>query len=395
MKAIYFTTRPPYPPHKGDQLIAYEQIKQLKDNNVKVYLISFVNSDRESDEVNNVLGQYCEKIYFLKMKKITMAKNLLKTAINFRPLQVNLYTNNSLLKKVKEISKEINPDIIHVQTVRLGEYFIDSNKPKVLDMIDALSLNMARRANKETPLLKKILQIESKLLQKYEKKVLESYQKCMLVSENDKNHMGYENIVINPNGTFITKTYLQNYKEFDRENTIVFHGNMNYFPNIEATMNFTKNIWPKIHLKYPNYKLYIVGKDPSPKIQNLDGSNNIVVTGFVEDICQYLCKAKIGVYPMYSGTGMQNKILEALACGLPIVATPLALQGVEGVSENEVVQKMTDEELFSGLDSLICDDNLRTSLSKKGQHFVFTNYSWSKNTDNLIRVWKSAIESKK
>ena len=97
---------------------------------------------------------------------------------------------------------------------------------------------------------------------------------------------------------------------------------------------------------------------------------------------------------MYSGTGMQNKILEALACKLPIVATPIALQGIKNISENELIIGSNKEEIYDGIDKLIQKKNLRDQLSENGQGFVFENYSWDKNVDNLIKIWEKIIKEK-
>ena len=394
MKVVYFTSRTPYPPYKGDQLIAYEQIKKLSALNVQVYLICFADNDEDEHHVRTVLNKYCREVYTFKIKRWQKPLNLLKVFFNFKPFQVNLYTNNKLKIQIRKLCHKINPDLIHIQTVRIAEYFMEDTKPKVIDMIDVLSLNMKRRAEKESILLKLILNIESKLLANYEKKVLNVYDKTMLVSENDKKYLNNNNININPNGTNIDKKYLEKYKDIKKKKILIFHGNMNYFPNIEAMTIFSKQIWPEINKKYPDYRLYIVGKDPVKKIRDLNGKNNIVVTGFVEDICQYLCEGSIGIYPMYSGTGMQNKIVEALACGLPIVATPIALQGIKDISDNELILGSDKKEVLNGIEQLIQHKNLRERLSGNGQRFVFNNYSWDKNVYNLINIWKETIKKK-
>ncbi|WP_054637609.1 glycosyltransferase family 4 protein [Thalassobacillus sp. C254] len=390
MKVLYVTARSPYPPHKGDQLIAYEQIKKLAASSVKVYLISFVSSEGEEKELREEVGDCCEAIYTLSIRKSTQIRNLANSLTNKKPFQVNLNTNTFIKTKLDNIVETVSPDLIHVQTVRIADYFLDTDIPKVVDMIDALSLNMKRRAEKEKFPLKQVCRIESKLLRAYEERVLSEYSKALLVSESDTKAFPQANITVNPNGTYITKEYLQNYETIKREKIILFHGNMGYFPNVEAMTVFVKEIWPRIHGKYPDYKLYIVGKSPSSKIQSFHGQQNIVVTGFVEEVCEYLKKAAIGVYPMYSGTGMQNKILEALACGLPSVATPLALQGIKGISDREVIKVTNNDELCRSIDNLIQEDLVRRELSKKGQDFIFRNYSWEKNVDTLIKVWEKA-----
>lgn len=395
MKILYVTARPPYPPYKGDQLISYEQIRNLSDEHYEIFLVSFIRNDKEKNFVIRELNPYCKKIFFIKINKLVIFLNLAKTLINLKPFEVNMYTNHSIIFKINKIYDDVKPDIIHIQTIRLGELLKDKKIPKVLDMIDILSLNMERRSLKEKCLLKYIFKIESKLLKRYEENIISKYNIIALVSRSDlyNSHLKNKkfNIRINPNGTYINKEYLTRYESIEKENIIIFHGNMSYFPNIEAMIYFTNEIWPYIVDKYPEYKLFIVGKDPVNKIKKLNNTNNIVVTGFVKDICEYLCKARIGVYPLNSGTGMQNKILEALACGLPCIASNYAIQGIPDITVNDIIIANKKEEFINAIEYLINSDISRKKYATNGQNFVYNNYSWKTNVNNLKSMWESAF----
>lgn len=396
MKVLYVTARPPYPPHRGDQLIAYEQIKNLSNKEkFEVFLVSIIRSEKEKQDVENVLGKYCKKIYFVKTNAVLLYMSILKTLYNVKPLQVNMYTGFSIRKQINKIIKSVNPDLIHVQTIRLANLFADSNIPKTLDMIDILSLNMYRRSLKERFILKQILKLESLLLKRYEDKMVKKFNLTSIVSKNDLINSSIklkDDIIVNPNGTSIIDKPI-NKNSIKKEKVFLFHGNMSYFPNIEAMANFINEVWPSIVGKYPNYKLYIVGKDPVEKIKKYNGKNNIIVTGFVEDITEYLLKAKIGIYPLNSGTGMQNKILEALACGLPSIASNYAIQGIQGISTNEILIANTKHEYIQTIERLINDDDLRKTFELKGQEFILDNYSWNKNTARLMSMWERAYNS--
>ncbi|MCP3739493.1 glycosyltransferase family 4 protein [Rossellomorea sp. BNER] len=391
MKLLYLAARPPYPPHKGDQLIAWEQIKQLKKRNYRIYFISFISSSEEEELIIRKLSPYCEKIHLLKLTKRTMFTNLFKTLINFKPLQVNMYINRKMKHSVSNLFSEIQPDIAHIQTLRVAEYFMEREIPKTVDMIDALSLNMFRRSRKEKVYKKIILLLEHSLLKRYEHHVLNAYNQTFIISENDKRYLKSDTIEVNPNGTYITPQYLAKYPTYNKEKIILFHGNMQYYPNIEAAYNFATKVWPEIHEEYPDYQFYIVGKDPVKKIKQLNGRDNVVVTGFVEDICEILCKSLIGVYPMMSGTGMQNKVIEALSCGLPVIASTLALQGISDINDDEVIKYTTNEELKIHLKKLMTSKELRDRLSANGQRFLNANYSWESNCEKLVTTWKNIV----
>ncbi|SOC38450.1 glycosyltransferase [Ureibacillus acetophenoni] len=392
MKVVYLTARPPYPPHKGDQLIAWEQLKQLKKSDISIYLISIISSTEEEELIREKLAPYCKQIYLFKLGKVTKLLNLTKSVINLKPLQVNLFTNRKLKRNVSEILEDIQPDLIHTQTVRVAEYALEKDIPKTLDMIDALSLNMRRRAKKEKFYKKIILSFENILLKRYESKVLNVFEQTFIVSENDKKYLDNNTIVVNPNGTYMTPQYLSNYPTLKREKIILFHGNMQYYPNVEAAYTFATQIWPIFHKVYREYQFYIVGKDPVKKIKQLHGMNNVFVTGFVEDICELLCRAEIAVYPLKSGTGLQNKVVEALSCGLPVIASPLALQGIANISNQEVVTYTTVTELISSLHNLINNQELRNRLSINGKIFANNNFSWEVNCSRLVSAWKRIVK---
>ena len=154
-KIVYITGRHPWPPNKGDQLIAYNQIKTLSENN-EIYLITCPS--RGKKEKVQEFEKCCMGVTYINISKAGMLFNALKTLVNKKPMQVNMFTDKREIQKVGEAIERIKPDVIHVQTIRMAEYGImrsglayrdDSSPRLVIDMIDLLSLNMMRRAGKE------------------------------------------------------------------------------------------------------------------------------------------------------------------------------------------------------------------------------------------------------
>jgi glycosyltransferase involved in cell wall biosynthesis len=394
MKILYFTPNPPFPPHRGDQLIAYEQIRNIDNKEYKVFLVSLFQNRYDEKEIIKNLDKYCEKIYLIKIKKIHLILSMLKTFYNFKPFQVNMYSLRYIKKKMSNILVDIEPDLIHVQTIRLSEIVLNTKFPLVLDMIDILSLNMRRRADKESIFKKILLNYESFLLKSYETKVTKKFTNISVVSKNDllvSKFKSYKHIFINPTGTsLIGKQNL----EYPKEKIIMFHGNMSYFPNIESMEYFIREIWPIFYIKHRDYKFYIVGKNPPEKLKVHNGKNNVVITGFVSDIAEYLSKASVGLYPMFSGTGMQNKILEALACGLPTIASSIAIQGIVGVGDNELIIANSKDEILNALELLIENKSLSDKYKINGPIFIKNNFSWLKNVEMLITIWNDSIKKK-
>jgi len=392
MKVLYATLRPPYSTYKGDQLIAYNQIKYLgKVHNLD--LLTFINESKEKQEVIRELDDYCNNIFFIELKNNKLF-NSLKTFINRKPFQVNMFFEKKIKKQIDRIINKEKPDLIHVQTIRMADYFTNYSIPKTIDMIDALSLNMERRANNENLFKTPIFEIESRLCRNYERNIYKKFDKLFLVSQNDKDYYNKNNkIVVNPNGTFITRDKLSNYFFNKEEHSLVFHGNMQYYPNIESVICFANEIFPELKEKYDDIKFYIVGKDPVEKVKKLDKVPGVIVTGFVDDIIEVLTTKSIGVYFMKSGTGMQNKILEALACKLPSVATPLALQGINGITDSHIKIAENKKKFIDEIINLIENITERDRISKNGHEFIMENYSWEANTKKLVQVWKDVLNT--
>jgi len=392
MKVLYATLRPPYSIYKGDQLIAYNQIKKIG-KDIDLDLLTFINNKEEKQKLKNELGNHCNNIFTMELYNNKLF-NLLKTFGNKNPFQVNMFFENKVKSQIDNIINKTKPDLIHVQTIRIAEYFKDHDSPKTIDMIDSISLNMKRRAKNEFFLKKPVFKIESFLCSEYEKEIYNKFDKLFLVSQKDKDYYDKnDKIVVNPNGTFITRDKLSDYSFNKEKHSLVFHGNMQYYPNIESVIYFANEIFPELKEKYDDIKFYIVGKDPVEKVKKLNEVSGVIVTGFVDDIIDVLTTKTIGVYFMKSGTGMQNKILEALACRLPSVANPLALQGINDITDSHIKIAENKEDFIDEIINLIENKTERDRISKNGHEFIMKNYSWEANTNKLMQIWKDVLST--
>ncbi len=391
MKILYATARPPYPPEKGDQLIAFEQIKKIN-KQVDIHLVSLNDGLCNEEFVRGKLEEYCKTIHFVQSGK--SASRLIHSLYNQLPFQVNLFYDRFVKRQIDELVQKIEPDLIHVQTIRISEYFRYYKYPKILDMIDSLSLNMKRRGQEDVFPRKYVFQYEAHLLAQYERDMISDFSSIFLVSRSDAANYQSNRFVINPNGTYITRDLVQKYKNQPKTIDLIFHGNMQYFPNVDAVLYFYKRIFPKLLERKPNLKLYIVGRNPAPQIRKLHDGQNLFVTGQVSDMVEYLMKSVIGVYPLKSGSGMQNKILEAMSCGLPVVASSMAIQGIEYLEEGtHVIIADNDEEWISSILGLLDDKFRQAQYGLAGQTAIIENYSWESNSQRLLAEWKRVIQT--
>lgn len=385
----------PYPPHKGYQMIALEQIKRMQQNNISISLFCIINDYKNIDKYENQYIKYVDnvKYYFLSKKKMIL--NSLKTLFNFKPFQVNMFNDNQIKKMMNIDMDYIDPDIVHIQTSRLALYY-NGGRFKVLDMVDLLSFNMLNRAKREKWYLKTVYYFEHLLMKQYEKNIIPKFDSIILVSESEssKIKIKHDNIVINPIASNISSLNKYEYQSKSKDNIMVFHGNMGYYPNNEAMLYFINYLWQDVLKIYPDYKLLIVGKNPSKELMKYNNINNIIITGYVDDVSIYLQKAKIGIYPLNSGSGMQTKILEALSVGLPSIATVYATNGLQNLGNDTIIVVEKYKDILDNIRLLTENDVIRKKLSENGHKFISKNYSWDKNFEVLLKIYKNKEKEK-
>ena len=167
---------------------------------------------------------------------------------------------------------------------------------------------------------------------------------------------------------------------------IVFTGAMDYYANVDGVVWFTKEILPLIKKQIPEIQFYIVGSNPTKEVLSLSVNNGVTVTGYVPDTREYLNRATVVVVPLRIARGIQNKILEAMAMGIPVVATPQAFEGIEAQPERDLILGENAEKIAEGVLKLIREASLRKSLGDNARRVTEKNYCWAKNLEKLDNI---------
>ena len=172
--------------------------------------------------------------------------------------------------------------------------------------------------------------------------------------------------------------------EYDRNSQIiVFTGTMRYPPNVEAVTWFTKDVFPLIKSNYENTEFFIVGKDPTDQVKNLNNVEGVNVTGKVESIEPYITHADVSVLPLKQATGIQIKLLEALAAGNPVVSTPTCVTGTEFTDEKHLIVSDSAEDFAKSVCSIFRNPELSENMSMRGKNLINKKYAWPVIIDRL------------
>jgi len=385
MKVLVLLSRIPWPLEKGDKLRAFHHIKVISQKH-EVILVCLTDSTPHPEAIDN-LSPYCEEIHFIKLSKLGIIWNLATSVFNDKPFQVNYFHQNKAQKKVNRIIEKHMPRHLFVQLVRTAEYVkkyhvIDST----FDYMDAFSMGAERRIKKAIPGIKTLLVIEANRLKKYENYVFNQFTNTTIISETDRNlieHPDNSEIVILPNGVDFDR--FKKNPAIKKEYDLVFTGNMSYPPNIKAAHFLANEIIPLLVKKYPDIKLAIAGTNPHPSVKRLT-SKNIIVTGWMDHITDAYNKARIFIAPMQIGTGMQNKILEAMAMEIPCITSQLAGNAIKATHEQNILIGDQPTDYVKFISQLLNDQKFADKIASNALNFVQSNYNWETNSAPILNL---------
>ena len=386
MKILVMSSRVPWPLDKGDKLRMYHQIKYLAANN-DIYLVAISNK-KDNSVAKSELLKYCKQVDIMYQSKFGIIRGLVSSYFGSKPLQIGYFYSKKIAIKVKELVKQINPDHVYGQLIRVAEYLKDIDKPKTLDLQDAFSAGLLRRAEKASGLFKYILKMEYNRVLEYETNALDSFDFLTIITQLDKELLNTKiqhKLKIVPNGVDMDFFKpMEKTKEVD----IVFTGNMSYPPNVNAASFLAEDIMPLVWKTLPNAKLMIAGASPTPKVKSLE-QRKIIVSGWLDDIRDAYAKSVIFIAPMQIGTGLQNKLLEAMAMKIPCITSDLANNALKAEDGKEIlVCDRDNKEMFAdSIVKLLNDEKLREDIVSIAYKFVVKNYNWQASVDILNGLW--------
>lgn len=387
MKICILTPRFPFPENGGDVLRINNIARYLKSKNHEVILVSYDSFDANYESCNELYN----KVFCTKRKKSITLINSLLFFLTRKPIQCGYYYSKQYLKLLKTVVNEEKPDLYISHLLRMVPYLEKLNlyKNSIVEMTDALSKTYMLSTNSDTKSIKKVIyKIEKSLIQRYESKVIKSFPKIVLVSENDikylceNNTEKNDNLVCYTNGVTCYNNTTSNYMK-----KISFVGNMRTLQNQDAVYFFINEIFPLILKRYPDVLFEIVGAEPPDSIRNLE-NKNVKITGFVESVEETIKDSCLVVAPVKIAAGIQNKVLIAMACKIPIVLTSLISKAIPELIDGENCFIKDNAEAFAdSCIKLLENSELRNQIAENGFQLVRDNYSWNAKLSGYENIY--------
>ncbi|MGB1038212.1 MAG: glycosyltransferase [Bacteroidia bacterium] len=361
-----------------------------------LYLVTFYES---RDELNYLkeLQPYFKEIELVYLPKWRSVLNGVPALFTSTPLQMAYFRSQKMRRMVNFAIDRYDIDVVHTQHLRMSQYTKGLDLPKILDLPDAFSLYFKRRSETERPFINRLIDsIEIGRLVKAEK-VITSYDRTLVCSAEDKAYLEKlhktDNIDLLINGVDLETFDVKSGHDYTHNHTVLFTGNMDYAPNVDGVQYFTQELWPRISAKFPNTKFVIAGQRPVDSVKKL-ASESIGVTGFVPDIQEMYEKASVVVAPLRFGAGTQNKVLEAMAMGVPTVCTHIGFEGLQIKSGDGVILAKEKELFINEVINLLEDQDKRARVGRKGVEVAENRFSWE-SVSSQLEVYLKDVASKK
>jgi glycosyltransferase involved in cell wall biosynthesis len=247
----------------------------------------------------------------------------------------------------------------------------------VFDLVDSRTL-YSKRLQRRFGFLKLVNAYTTWKWSRIERHIIESVDATIYISHADSSTVmsaKHENVFVVPNGVYIEDA-LHEPHDYGRDTAVIgFLGNMSYPPNVDAVQRLVKRVLPLVLLRNPDVRVLIIGRDPAPSIESLR-SERVTLTGSVPEIWSSLSRVDAFVFPMTSGAGLQNKILDAMHAGIPVVTSSLAWESIRATPDTEILVADTDEELALRTTRLLEDESLRRAIGSAGMEFVNRTFGW-------------------
>lgn len=401
---ILFVT--PYPPSHV-RVRSYGFLKQLqRQHDVTVMLLC--RSEREMADAEQLRSQGYDVMIVQESRQQALLRSGLALA-STHSLHVAYAKSARFIQSLHRLCSQRHFDVVHVEHLRgiAAVEHLAFSYPLVWDAVDCISLLYKQTIVSGPSLLtRSVAMLEHKRVQVYEAKLLSKLQHVVVTSEldrqamidlqriktrdvtSDDSQLG-SSINVLPNGVDLEYFYplQQERKCFN----LVFSGKMNYHPNVATALYLCQRIMPLIWERRPEATLTIVGAEPPVEIQRLASNQPVEVTGFVDDLRPYIRQAEVMLCPMVYGTGIQNKVLEAMALGTPVVVTPKTAAALNVCPDRDLLVAESPQQFADATLHLMENAALRATLSHNGRAYVEQHHDWQVVAGKMVSIYEHAI----
>ena len=372
----------------------YQLLRELADR----HQIAVLATGSERDEMSvAALRSICHSVTVVPVSTGAALRSCAQAIIRGAPLQAAVCRDPRLSRELARLLAVGQFDLVHVEHLRAAHVgtTLPAGLPTVYDSVDSISLLLERTQQQSHSLAQRLLaSVELARMRRYEAGALRHFDRTAVSSEDDRQALQ----TLAPE---VDLAVIRNGVDLDSFRpgpaprpaaTLVFSGKMSYHANATAALLLAQQVLPRVQREHPDVRLHIVGSGPPRSVRALARDPAITVTGYVADMQEQLTRATVAVCPVTVKVGIQNKVLEAMATGLPVVSTPRGLDGLLAQPEQEILIGADPAGLATQISRLLAEPPLRERLGRAGRHYVETHHRWSGAAQQFEELYERALK---
>jgi glycosyltransferase involved in cell wall biosynthesis len=386
LRILIAAAGPPNPAGKGYQVRLFNQVLRLAERH-HVSLVTFASRD---ELIEPAVVRACTSVQVIRRSTLLAGAGAIAHALRL-PLSVALHQDARMRACIGRAARADDLDIVVLQLVRMATYISEAGElPVVLDLLDAARVSMMERAALAPTGIRPLLELEARRLGRFERSAVEQAELSLLISERDRAYVGAGSKTrVNANGIDPLRSAPND--ETREPSTVVFSGTMSYPPNADAALWFATSILPLVRGQMPEVRFRIVGRDPSWALRRAAAANDVVVTGAVDSISDELAHASLAVCPLRRGSGLQTKVLEAMAAGTPVIATSKAVEGLPGALAAHVIHADSAEDFAHAVLYALTNPTIALENAARALTEIAASHTWQHSVDQLESYYAEAI----
>jgi sugar transferase (PEP-CTERM/EpsH1 system associated) len=374
VKILFLSQRVPFPPNRGDKITTWRLVERLARKH-EVTIMAFAHDEADMEGAEALRAKGFETIAIpidVRRQKFKALPRMLGDT----PMTLAVFGSPQMQSAVSERMQEM--DAAYAYSSAMGAFLLPQTKPWVMHFAELDSDKWLQYAERHRWPLSQIYRREWRLLEKFEAKVADATSQNVFCTPLEQ-RIFQDRIPGRPSMVLRNGVDLEHFSPRPSEaepEHMVFTGVMDYYPNIDGCVHFVKEVLPRVRSEFPNARFTIVGSRPTKEVLRLGRTEGVEVTGFVDSTADWMARATIAVAPLRVARGIQNKVLEAMAMGLPIVGTTSATQGVGAIHGRQYLVADRAEEQAHGVRGLLRDEAARTRLGLSARKFVEEHHDW-------------------
>jgi len=388
MKVLYVCHRFPFPPKRGGKIRPFNMIRHLHAAGHQVTVCSLARSAAEAEEGRGIAPHCSAFEVGIVNEPLQWARMIVRLPL-VTPSSMGYFFSSDLKRKVDRLLAAERFDLIFVHCSSVAQYVEHvQGVPKILDFGDMDSQKWLEYANYKPFPLSLGYTLEGTKMLWAEKRLARKFDLCTATTRAE-----WE--TLESYGTGAATDWFPNGVDADffsptdgtyDADTISFIGRMDYYPNQECMLRFTRDVWPLVRGVRPAMKLLIVGADPSPAIRALGDLPGVTVTGSVPDVRPHVRGSAAMVAPLAIARGTQNKILEAMAMGVPVVTSRAAAGGVDAEAERHLLVADAPQEVAAAILRIVDHPDERARLAAAGRERMLSHHAWPRSMQRLDSI---------